>query len=336
MIKTPVRPAPARRRADVDPCRRPDDRDRCGVPCRQRQPALLRVDDRGDQSRLRRRVVCRAGAEPSVSRRCVGAGALGGRAGSGRRGGDRAGQESAAQRHDWHQPPPRRHAGFDRARGRGGERRLLGHPREAEHPLPRLVLCEGGARIRRPGHGLDPEHRREDELRLGDRLRPDRDVEAVRTDPPDRQRHADNGGAIRAQRGSARHGVVQSRLAVPANLQESAERLPGRHHADDGRHEAEVPAVPWRQLPRRGPDRRSIRVEEDAGATRGPSGPRRALGVPLVGRVGSARVPAVVRGHGRRAAARGLCRLLAQGSTRQSGTGPRAVRAATHSTKSST
>ena len=52
-------------------------------------------------------------------------------------------------------------------------------------------------------------------------------------------------------RGSARHGVVQPRLAVPADLQESAERLPGRHHADDGRHEAEVPALPGRQLPRR-------------------------------------------------------------------------------------
>ncbi len=43
--------------------------------------------------------------------------------------------------------------------------------------------------------------------------------------------------------------------------------------------------------------------------------------------LGLLRVPAVVRGHGRRAAAGGLCRLLAQGSTRQSGTGPRALRA---------
>ena len=102
----------------------------------------------------------------------------------------------------------------------------------------------------------------------GIRRRPERDVEAVRSDAPDRQRHANDRGAVRARRGSARHGLVQPGLAVPANLQESAERLPDRHHADDGRHEAEVPALPGRQLPRGGPDRRSVRVEEDARAAR--------------------------------------------------------------------
>ena len=57
------------------------------------------------------------------------------------------------------------------ARGRRRERRLLGHPREAEHALPRLVLREGRRRFRRSGDGRDPERRRQDDLRLGDRRR---------------------------------------------------------------------------------------------------------------------------------------------------------------------
>ena len=40
----------------------------------------------------------------------------------------------------------------DRSCGRRRQRRLLGHPGQAEHPLSRLVLREGRARIRRPDH----------------------------------------------------------------------------------------------------------------------------------------------------------------------------------------
>ena len=85
-------------------------------------------------------------------------------------------------------------------------------------------------------------------------------------DAPDRPRDADDGGAVRADGRAARHGLVQPRVAVPADVQEPAERLPARHHADDGGHEAEVPALPRRQLPGGGSDRRPLRVEEDARA----------------------------------------------------------------------
>ena len=44
-----------------------------------------------------------------------------------------------------------------------------------------VVLREGGSRIRRLGCGLDSEQRREDDLRLGNRRRCERDVEAVRS-----------------------------------------------------------------------------------------------------------------------------------------------------------
>ena len=43
------------------------------------------------------------------------------------------------------------------ARGRRRQRRLLGHSGQAEHPLSRVVLREGGARIQRPGRRLDSE-----------------------------------------------------------------------------------------------------------------------------------------------------------------------------------
>ena len=156
-----------------------------------------------------------------------------------------------------------------------------------------------------------------------------RDVEAVRSDAPDAaaSRQRPTARYVLAA-GSARHGLVQPGLAVPADLQESAERLPRRHHADDGRHEAEVPALPGRQLPRGGSDRRPVRVEEDARAARGTAGPHRRRGVTArrtawactsscCGAEDMDAEPVLAR----------LCRLLAQGRARESGTRPRAVRA---------
>ena len=337
MIRNTVRPAPARRRPDVDPRRGADDRDRCGVPRRQRQPALLRVDDRGDQL-----TPTTAGCMPSwcriarfstmrrrrrTGRSCRGA------ARRRRSRWTRVSRSTARSAPACASTSRRRREAH--AAGRG-QRRLLGHSRQAEHPLSRVVLREGGARIRRPGR------RSRSRATTGGRSTPGTVAgltgrgSRIRTDAPDRQRRAHDGGALRADRGSARHGLVQPGLAVPADLQESAERLPARHHADAGRHEAEVPAVPGRQLPRGRSDRRSVRVEEDARAALGASRPHGAVGLSLVRRPGPARVPAVVRGHGRRAGARRLCRLLAQGRARESGTGPRARTCRTRSTRSST
>ncbi len=92
-------------------------------------------------------------------------------------------------------------------------------------------------------------------------------------------------------------------------------------------HEAEVPAFPGRQLPRRGSDRRSIRVEEDdRPAVRSPRA-HGALGLSVDRRAGPPRIPALVRGHERRAPAGRVRRLLPQGRARESGAGSRTARA---------
>ena len=61
-----------------------------------------------------------------------------------------------------------RDAGLGRPRRRRRQRRLLGHSGQAGHPLPRLVLRQGRARIHRADHGVDPERGRRDGLRDGD------------------------------------------------------------------------------------------------------------------------------------------------------------------------
>ena len=174
----------------------------------------------------------------------------------------------AAQRGHRRPACGRRDAGLDRPRRRHRQRGLLGHSGQAEHALPRVVLREGRARIHRPDRRLDPEHDGRTIYATEDRRRSDSGLEAVRSDAADRQRDAHREGALRPDAGSPRHGLVQPGVAVPADLQESAERLPCRHHADAGRHEAEVPALPRRQLSRGRSDRRSLRVEEDARAAR--------------------------------------------------------------------
>ena len=55
------------------------------------------------------------------------------------------------------QPAPRGDAGLSRARRRRRQRGLLGHPGQAEHPLSRVLLREGGAGLHRPDHRRDRE-----------------------------------------------------------------------------------------------------------------------------------------------------------------------------------
>ncbi len=153
-------------------------------------------------------------------------------------------------------------------------------------------------------------------------------MEAVRIHAPDRQkRDTHREGALRAHGRSPRHRLVQPGLAVPADIQGSAERIPSRHHADDGGHEAEVSAFSGRQLPRGRSDRRSIRVEEDdRSAVRSPRA-HGAVGLSLDRRAGPPRIPALVRGYERRTPAGSVRGLLPQGRARESGAGSRTVRA---------
>ena len=176
---------------------------------------------------------------------------------------DGARSKGAAQHDHRDESAVERDPGLDRSRGRHRQRGLLGHSRSTQHALPCVLLRQGRARIHRTSHGLDPERRRPDDLRDEDRHRSDVGLEAVRIDAADRQGDTHREGALRPDRRSPRHGLVQPGVSVPADVQGSAERIPSGHHADDGRHEAEVPAFPRRQLPRGRSDRRSVRVEED-------------------------------------------------------------------------
>ena len=74
-------------------------------------------------------------------------------------------------------------------------------------------------------------------------------VEAVRGDAADRQRRSHHPGTICPHDRQARQSLVQSRLAVSADVQESAERVPAGSDADAHRHETDVPAVSRWQLP---------------------------------------------------------------------------------------
>ena len=94
--------------------------------------------------------------------------------GDGSRRDDGARSKGTAQHDHRDEPAVGRHAGVDRSRGRYRERGLLGHSGQAEHALPCVVLRQGGGRIHRTGHGLDPERRRPDHLRDGNRHRADR------------------------------------------------------------------------------------------------------------------------------------------------------------------
>ena len=136
---------------------------------------------------------------------------------------------------------------------------------------------------------------------------------------------ADREGTLRPDRRPSGNDLVQPGLAVSADLQEPGQRLPPRPAADADRHAAEVPPVPRRQLSRRRSDRRPLRVEEDARAVVGAPRPHGAVGLSLDRWPRPARVPAVGRGHERRARARRLRRLLAEGRVREAGTRSRAL-----------
>ena len=111
----------------------------------------------------------------------------------------------------------------------------------------------------------------------------------------------------------------------PPTYQKPGQRLPSRPAADAHRHAAEVPPLSGRQLSRRRSDRGPLRVEEDARAVVGAPRPHGAVGLSLDRWPRPARVPAVGRGHERRAGARRLRRLLAQRRVREAGTRSRAV-----------
>src|SRR5580765_2813574 len=151
--------------------------------------------------------------------------------------------------------------------------------------------------------------------------------EAVRIDAADRQSNTHREGTLRPDRRSPRHGLVQPGVAVPADVHGSAARIPCGHHANDGRQQAEVPAFSRRQLPRGRSDRRPVRVEEDDWAAIGSPRAHGAMELSLDRRAWPPRIPALVRGHERRARAGGIRGLLAQGSARESGTGSRTIRA---------
>ena len=141
----------------------------------------------------------------------------------------------------------------------------------------------------------------------------------------DRQGDTHREGALRPDSRPPRHCLVQPGVSVPADVQGSAERIPSGHHADDGRHEAEVPAFPRGQLPRGRSDRRPVRVEEDDRSARRAPRAHGAVDLPFIRRAGPSRISPVVRRHGSRARAGGLRGLFAERRSRESWTGPGAV-----------
>ena len=64
--------------------------------------------------------------------------------------------------------------------------RLLGHPRQTEHTLPRLVPRQGISGIRGPDHPCDRKFRRPDDIRERQGERCDDGLEALRGGARDR------------------------------------------------------------------------------------------------------------------------------------------------------
>ena len=163
----------ARARHERNPRRGSHRNDRHSIASGQGQPALLWLDDRGDQPRVRWRPLRRACPQPRVPRRCRDASPLVARPGRRFRRDDGARSEGTAQPEHRNESAIERHTGLDRSRGRYYQRGLLGHSGKTQYALPRVVLRQGGARIHRTSRSLDPERRRPDDLRDEDRQRSD-------------------------------------------------------------------------------------------------------------------------------------------------------------------
>ena len=99
-----------------------------------------------------------------------------------------AGRRRPGQRHGPDDQPAagHRHGGPGAARG-GRQRGLLGHPGDAQHPIPGVVLRPGRRRLRRPADRGHREQRRQDHGGLREHSRHRREMEEV-------HRHAQDGG----------------------------------------------------------------------------------------------------------------------------------------------
>src|SRR4051794_37116670 len=88
-------------------------------------------------------------------------------------------------------------------------------------------------------------------------------VEEVRDDTEDRTVDAFDIEPLRPLDDDTRYRLVQPGLVVPADVQESPEWQSRRSHGAARRDEAGVPALPWRQLPRRAELREPLQLEGD-------------------------------------------------------------------------
>ena len=81
-----------------------------------------------------------------------------------------------------------------------------------------------------------------------------------------------------------RQALARPRLPLSAHLQKPRQRQPSRHHGDAGRHAPHVPPLARRQLPRRGSDRGTLRLEEHHRPARRPPHPPQPLELPVLRR----------------------------------------------------
>ena len=137
-------------------------------------------------------------------------------------------------------------------------------------------------------------------------------------------------------RAAPRDRMVLPRLALSAHLQQRAQRQAHRPHGEARRHASRLPPLSRRQLSRRRPSRRALRLEEDHRPSRRSPHPSHPVDLPLLRRHGPARIPHVVRRPSHGAAAGRLLRILSPSRT----TFPRATTSnptsRTRSTRSST
>ena len=95
----------------------------------------------------------------------------------------------------------------------------------------------------------------------------DRRLAEIRAHPQDQpHRKGFRREQIRALCQQARHRLDRFRLALPANLQRSSQRIPQGHHGAARRPQARVPPLPRRQLPRRQHLRHPLQLEDHRSA----------------------------------------------------------------------
>src|ERR1700675_2258110 len=123
-------------------------------------------------------------------------------------------------------------------------------------------------------------------------------MEKVRSAVADRRADGFPKKSLRVVRRAARYGVVQPDFPVPSHLQESRKRQSHRPDGKVGSDEAEIPALPGRELSGSRSHFGTVRLEKDHRPVGGPADAPQPLGISLLRRNGTAGISGMVRGTG--------------------------------------